>query len=115
MDRDPSVFCLGEGIGIYAAPSKSPIHILPVPHCKHKHQQDFPMNLINDAVVPNPHAPGIRHCHHLLAAGRKRIVAQGFDFDCQFFLNVAGMSFQLPKRQRLGLNGIGHNLTDPIA
>jgi len=67
------------------------------------------MNLIYDSIVASPYSPGVRNVHHLLAAGGERIISQSLNLSGQSPLRFAWEFFQLPERQRLELNRIGHN------
>src|SRR5450432_1541241 len=85
------------------------VHIPPMANSEHENYQDAAMDLINDSIITSPYSARVRNAYHLLAARRKRIIAQSLDLGTQPSLRFAREFFQLPECKRLELNRIGHN------
>jgi len=90
--------------------STLPVDFLAMPHPHHQDQEDVVLNLIDDAVVPEPEAVKIIGALELLHSCRSRIFGQRIYSPHDPALIRLRDFFQRLERRRFDLDAVGHDL-----
>jgi hypothetical protein len=88
--------------------TKSSIHVPPIPDRNYKNQQNPSMHLIDNPVIADAYSPCFNGLQ-FLASRRKWILTKALNPRRNPLLDFTRQLPQLPKRDRLKLNAIGHD------